>query len=259
MSLPMIMHSFSFLPSIGKVKERNLWELGVLSWRDFLSRNHIKGISPYKKALLNKILGEALNALYDGRAEFFKGFKDSWRLFDYFREEALYVDVEVDGLRNPTVVSFSDGEFVKSFVKGLNLDAYLLQEVVDHYKLLVTFNGSGFDIPLLSSLGLNLSRIVHIDLRAVAMSLGFSEGLKSLESFIGVTRDYGFDGKIKHGDPSLLWRTWLVTRDYYYLDILIKYNQDDTIILSTLANKMIKELWSRTFSSQFLLSPQSLS
>ncbi|HNU35955.1 MAG TPA: hypothetical protein PKJ15_05095 [Methanomassiliicoccales archaeon] len=55
----MIRRTFLLLPGIGQLKERRLWETGVLSWEEFLERRHPAGISIQRKEDLDQELGRA--------------------------------------------------------------------------------------------------------------------------------------------------------------------------------------------------------
>ena len=55
----MIRRTFLLLPGIGQLKERRLWESGVLSWEEFFERRHLTGISVQRKECLDQELGTA--------------------------------------------------------------------------------------------------------------------------------------------------------------------------------------------------------
>lgn len=46
-------------------------------------------------------------------------------------------------------------------------------------------------------------------------------------------------------DAAELWRTFRATGDEYYLDLLVKYNEEDIINLKPLADFAVKGLWDR--------------
>ena len=49
---------------------------------------------------------------------------EHWRLYDWFREQAVFLDIETTGLGRDssiTVVGLSDGYETKTMIKGINL------------------------------------------------------------------------------------------------------------------------------------------
>ena len=79
------------------------------------------------------------------------------------------------------------------FVNGINLDQF--PAYVAQFPLLVTFNGSQFDVPFLRA-HFPEARLdqAHIDLRFVLRSLGYRGGLKAIERNLGLTRDAAIQG-----------------------------------------------------------------
>ena len=67
----MIRRTFLLLPGIGQLKERRLWETGVLSWEEFLERRHLAGVSVQRKEGLDQELGVAKEFWDRGRTEYF--------------------------------------------------------------------------------------------------------------------------------------------------------------------------------------------
>ena len=99
--------------------------------------------------------------------------------------------------------------------------------------MLVTFNGSQFDLPVLQAFfGGRPFRQTHIDLRFVLARLGFKGGLKKIEPRFGLNRPpdlAGLDGY----DAVLLWER--VRRgDRVARDLLLRYNQEDVVNLESL-------------------------
>jgi uncharacterized protein YprB with RNaseH-like and TPR domain len=75
-----------------------------------------------------------------------------------------------------TTIAVYDGTSIFTYVQGQNLDQF--KEDIQKYKVLVTYNGKCFDVPFLqSSFGIKVNQ-VHIDLRYVLKSLGYTGGLK---------------------------------------------------------------------------------
>ena len=79
-----------------------------------------------------------------------------------------------------TVIGALGGGKLALFVNGINLDQF--PAYVAQFPLLVTFNGSQFDVPFLRA-HFPQARLdqAHIDLRFVLASLGYRGGLKAVE------------------------------------------------------------------------------
>lgn len=98
---------------------------------------------------------------------------------------------------------------------------------------LVTFNGSGFDIPVIRRcMRVNLlDDFAHSDLMHVCRKRGLKGGLKRIEAHIGIARDtVGMSGF----DAPRLWRRYEDEHDQRALELLLHYNQEDIINLSVI-------------------------
>ncbi|MEM4263904.1 MAG: ribonuclease H-like domain-containing protein [Candidatus Woesearchaeota archaeon] len=236
----MIRESFIFLDKIGKRAEQNIWKQGISCWNDFLDKESIKGISKKRKELFDLQLLEARRKLLQDDSEYFARLfpkTEHWRLYEHFRDEALFLDIE----GNISVIGLYDGYETKTLVRGFNFDKRLLESIVSNYKILITFNGSGFDLPLLKGY---FNFIPHIDLRFVCKKIGLEGGLEIIERKLKVKRaEDTFKDDI---DIAFLWRRWWMTGERKYIDLLVKYNEEDIINLKQIADFVIKELWKKT-------------
>lgn len=238
----MIRESFIFLDKIGKKAEQNIWKQGISCWNDFLDKESIKGISKKRKSYFDLQLLEAKRKLLQDDAEYFaKLFPKSehWRLYEHFRDEALFLDIE----GNVSVIGLYDGYETKTLVRGFNFDKRLLEKIVSKYKILVTFNGSSFDLPLLKDYFNFNPKVPHIDLRFACKKIGLEGGLEIIERKLKVKRaEDTFKDDI---DIAFLWRRWWMTGERKYIELLVKYNEEDIINLKPIANFVIKELWKK--------------
>jgi len=244
----MIRSSFVFLPGIGKKKEAGIWRQGIRSWDDFIRKTRVQGISRARKAYYNRLIERARRELYAGNSSFFSGklsSAESWRLYDFFRDECVYLDIEVTGVSRQdeiVMVGLYDGIDTKIMIRGINLGYRELQKELARYKLLVTFNGASFDLPFLyRKEPLLVPPIPHVDLRHVCRKVGLSGGLKTVEHSLGITRNSmirSFNG----GDALTLWRMYRATGDSYYLDLLVEYNEDDVISLKQIMEHASRKL-----------------
>ena len=135
---------------------------------------------------------------------------EHWRLFRQFRPRTAYLDIETTGKVWPgllvTVVGLYDGQNMRQFVQGFNLQEF--PQALASFDLLVTFNGTQFDLPVLKAYfpGLNLPP-AHVDLRFLMARLGFKGGLKKIEPRFGIRRPKavnGMDGYM----AVLLWQRY---------------------------------------------------
>lgn len=254
----MIQNSFIFLDKISYATEKKLWQSKILHWDDFVSAKQIAGIGLQRKIFCNQQILHAKNILAQQDAvALSKIFLQSehWRLYDFFKDEACYVDIETSGYYGDiTVLGIYDGKETMTFVKGRNLDMMIVGKLLRRYKIIVSFNGSSFDVPVINRYYPHtVPDVIHIDLRHVLAKLGFSGGLKNIEKQLGIVRREevcNFNGN----DAVYLWNMYKATGKEQYLELLVKYNEEDTINLKPLAEFAYKEMKRRIFDSVFSIS-----
>jgi uncharacterized protein len=242
----MLEHTFIHLPDYGPRRERRLWSKGVLTWDDFLDRF---GSSPYHRSLSSRI-ASSKTALSNCDAHFFAQHiprEEMWRCFPHF-DSIAYLDIETTGLSPKTdyltVVGIYDGNETKSYTHGQNLPE--LKHELEKYDVIVTFNGSMFDVPFLRSRipGLKVPPI-HIDLRFLLASLDVRGGLKKIEQQFGISREDDLKGMNGYG-AVLLWQEYIKRGDKKALDKLVRYNAADIVNLKTLMEWAYAEKKKRT-------------
>lgn len=244
----MIEHTFQMLPSFGAKKEKNLWESGILNWDDFLSADSIGCVKPSLKEKSDPIIMQASEMLRDedtyGLSELIPK-SEHWRMYDRFKDDAAYLDIETDGLSRDalvTVVTVHRKNKTYTLTEGFDLDSESLSEALDGSKLLVTFNGSCFDVPVLRNSFPEVDfDIPQYDLRFASRKVGFKGGLKPLEIELGIHRSED----IIDVDGSMavhLWHQWKRHGDEDALNILQEYNRADTINLEYIAGVIYGKL-----------------
>jgi hypothetical protein len=237
----MIRSTFSILNGIGEKLERRLWGEGLLTWEDFLSSPAPEFISPERKGQFDAVLSDCLRELSTRNSKYFRGVvkgREHWRLFDSFRGEAVCLDIETNGFQPDsggyvTMVGLYDGFDYKCLVRGNGLTPDDLLREVSGYKYLITFFGSGFDLPFIKrSLGVDIDQ-PHFDLCFGARRLGLRGGLKKLEARMGFRRDEAVSGMDGY-DAVLLWEKFRRGSEEA-LDLLVRYNREDTVNLMGIA------------------------
>ena len=251
----MIRNTYLFLPKIKHKKEQNIWEQGIKDWEDFLN-NQVKGISKKSKAFYNRKLIEAKEALNKENSTYFIDklpSTETWRLYNFFKDEAVFLDIETSSSTSIesylTVIGLFDGYDTKIMVNGVNLNISALSKELRKYKLLITFNGSSFDIPYLNKKypGL-IPRIPHIDLRHLCNKIGLKGGLKHIEKQLGIKRNLIIE-RLYGGDALKLWHMYRGSGDKYYLNLLVEYNEEDVINLKKITDYVVEKLYKKITAS----------
>lgn len=257
----MLTSSFIVLPGVGPVTERRWWQEGVFDWRSFLDRPSIAGLSEHRKIWYDEELRD-VQSLMEKR--YFHVFgsrlprREHWRLYETCRSRIGYLDIETTGTSpesgEVTVVGLHRAGKTASLVHGENLTPDRLQDELDHCDLLVTFFGSVFDVPYLSTKFPTLRfPTLHFDLCFAARRLALRGGLKHIEQEMGIDRDTtvrGLDGL----DAVRLWFQWR-SGDVIARETLLSYNRADTENLVPLADRVYEDMVSRFGPSSITLHP----
>jgi uncharacterized protein YprB with RNaseH-like and TPR domain len=221
----MLRHTYLHVPGVGERRERDLWLRGFTDWEAF-RRGHPAG--SWRELILAH--------LDDGRAARELPRREAWRLANEFPGRTLYLDIETTGLSfegdSVTCVGVSDGTSTRAFVRGRDLDRF--PEALDGVELLVTYNGSSFDLPILKNAfpDVDFDRFHHIDLRFPLHRLGVKGGLKGAEKQLGIGRVEALNG-VDGYMAVLLWqahRAGAATA----LDTLLRYCLEDVVNLKPL-------------------------
>lgn len=236
-------NTFIAVEGIGEATERRLWETGVTHWDEFDAT--APGIGPTKADRIHSFIDTARDRLAARDAAFFDATlptASQWRLYENFRTETCYFDIETTGLdpdRNDvTVVSFYDGAETTTLVQGRDLTTDRLEQTLDDVSLLVSFNGKRFDVPFLErNFDLTID-LPHLDLMYPCRRLDLTGGLKTIEQELGIDRDRP---DLSGRDAVRLWRTY-ERGDQSALETLISYNREDTRNLASLVDHVTSSL-----------------
>lgn len=235
----MITSTFCMLPGIGDRSERRFWRKGVSTWDRFLATRVIQGISAARKALFDDRIAEAQEHVTRGDSRYFAKAlspRHQWRLYEWLRERALYLDIETDSFGQITVVGLYGLGSYTALVRNESLGLIRLREELSRYDLLITFCGSTFDLPMLRAHFPDLPlELPHIDLCGLGRQLGYRGGLKAIERTMGIERVealQGFSGQ----DAVRQWNRWRHQRDADARRLLLAYNEADCMNLQPLAD-----------------------
>jgi hypothetical protein len=242
----MIRNSFIFLDRISRNSEKNIWNQGISDWDKFLEKENIKGISRLRKSRYDRQIKDAGKHLFDYNSSFFTNIlpsTETWRLYDHFKDDCVFLDIETGNhYGNITVVGLFDGYDTKTFVRNINLNAEDLKKELEKYKLIVTFNGSSFDLPIINRyFNKVLPYVPHIDLRHCCSRLGLKGGLKIIEKQLGISRPDHLS-TLNGEDAVWLWHAYNASGDRKYLNTLISYNEEDIVNLKPLMNHCYRGL-----------------
>ena len=241
--------SFIFLPGVRSTTEHNIWKQGISDWTSFLSADNITGFSWKAKRRHDMMITMAQAAVDRRDAAWFAEHwpvQDTWRLFDVFSEDALYLDIETDGGRTITMIGMYIRDTFVGQILGKNMNKGVFVEMLRHAKMLVTFNGLSFDWPMLSKFfGIKMLGLPHVDLRHVCSKIGLNGGLKNIEKTLGISRGDGVE-HATGADAVLMYELYRRQKREEYLEHLIRYNQYDTENLALLAQHVIPALWELT-------------
>jgi hypothetical protein len=158
----------------------------VAAWSDLAGRTS-PILNGRTDALLRAAIEEAADALerrdVDRLAATLPA-AEHWRLFDAFEEDAVYLDIEtgddVWGRESISAIGFLDRNGPRLLLAGRDLHRF--PELARDWRLLVTFNGLSFDVPVLRRAFPDwVPPPCHIDLRHLLARLGHHGGLKRIE------------------------------------------------------------------------------
>lgn len=236
--MDLLKRTYQHIDGIGPKKEKLLWEEGVNDWQDAMDNIDYYAMP---KSIKDALKIELPKSIYNYNSKnynyFIKKLPNSilYRLYPILINETLFLDIETTGIKPPnahiTVIGCYDGREMKVFVHGINEREFL--DYIKDYSIVVTFNGSCFDIPFLERYFKTSIECAQIDLRFLLKDLGYSGGLKKIEREAGLSRGNDMEGVTGY-TAVLLWNYYKETKDKTAIDSLIHYNLLDTINLEHL-------------------------
>ena len=238
----MLTATFSLFRGLSESAEGRLWQSGVFSWDQFMLHGD-ECFSPQKTAAVRDQIPEAHAALSAGLADWFinrlKGAARA-RIYPHFRDGIRFLDIETTGLgqNDPiTTIAVYDGFQLRVFIEGVNLHEF--PQALKGAALLVTFNGSRFDLPRLRRrFNIDLA-YPHLDLLPVVKSLGYHGGLKACEVKMRLRRQVKED--LNGADAVQLWNRYSCHGDCDALRLLTAYNCQDVLSLESILVKIYNQ------------------
>lgn len=243
----MLTRTFLHFPQVGERRERALWLFGFCDWHAI-----VRSVAPSPwRHLWDEWQREAemsLRAYEVGDATYFAGRLPKsawWRAIPDFAHRAVFLDVETDGTHRITVLGIADGEGYRAFVRGQD-DWDEARERLESAKMLVTYGGSHFDLPVLRANFPDWQLPpLHLDLCPLLRRLGLRGGLKAVERQVGLSRSPETDG-LNGWDAVHLWWRYVDYNDERALATLLRYNREDVVHLSPLLALVYERLWEQT-------------
>ncbi|NOY79883.1 MAG: ribonuclease H-like domain-containing protein [Kiritimatiellaeota bacterium] len=240
--------AFLHLPGIGPVRAACLRRTG-LGWRELvrIPTPPIPEIPAGTWSGVRRRLAHDIAALDRGDVRALSRAlhtEERWRLLADFCDSLTFFDIETTGLSwdgEVTVAGCRHRGELRTFVRGRDLDEFL-DVLAGDVTLLVSFNGSSFDVPWVERL-FHLPELpcAHVDLRWICHHAGLSGGLKTIERVLGVQRPpdlVGVDGS----EAVWLWQRWISVGDAAALERLIRYCAADVLGLVAVTGAVLERL-----------------
>lgn len=248
-----ITSTFCHLRGIGPDREQALWKSGVATWDDFE-----KKYRPQRSLFAGDVGGNAIlrelelsrKALDEGQLEYFAEKlpkREHYRLAYAFPQDTVFLDIETTGLSRYydyiTLVGLSQG--TSHYVHLRGCDPRPLIDAINSAKIVVTFNGSLFDLPfLIQEFGALRIPKVHVDLRFLVRRIGLKGGQKEIEERLSLKRPAEV-ADIRGDSAPVLWHRFR-RGDEDALRKLILYNHSDVhgmkAIFDIVAGRLIRRL-----------------
>jgi uncharacterized protein YprB with RNaseH-like and TPR domain len=244
------------LPGIGPRKEKTLWDIGIVSWDDFSSASKLPGIGKKRIISLQEFSSRITRLLEEDNMKALCEMmpsRERWRLLRNWNDRFAAIDVEsirIDGTSKPVCISIKRGnKDCVTLIRGDDLCWRNLKDALEGIDFLVTFNGSSFDLPLLTQNGYALGQASHLDLRRFAIRAGLNGGLKQIERKLGKSRPRELEFATEE-QVSYLWRIWEEKGSKNAIDLLIRYNQQDAESLVYIARYIYDRLSEMTIGGR---------
>ena len=243
----LLRRSFLHLPGINAPEEAKLWAEGISDWKDLIRHIPVQ-LDLYRKrgSALQSAVEASEEALADRDIAFFAKRlpkRELYRVAASFPENCVFLDIESTGLSTyydrVTLVGWSVGSTYTALVDPGRIEQ--LERDLHEHSIIVTFNGSLFDLPFLAkSFKTDWSGLFHVDLRYLAKRVGLTGGQKKIEVEIGLTREGSLEG-IAGAEAVALWFDYK-EGDLNALRDLVRYNHADIEGMKFLFEEVIRRV-----------------
>ena len=242
----MIDRCFTHCPGVGPETDRMLRLRGFHNWEQCIRNRNILPLGESRKSSFIMSLEESMSAMHDNDIGFFvKKFpvREHWRILATWFEDATFFDIETTGLSRyysecSVITAYSQGE-MHLFLYDENLDGFL--DLVSGSRLLVSFNGTCFDLPFLEkTFSIPEIDCPHVDLRWVAYHCGMRGGLKTIERKMNYTRPEEIADITGFEAVDLFYR-WQ-GGETRAMELLAGYCMADTVSTMLIAEKIMKKM-----------------
>ena len=231
------------LPHVGPKREVRLRAAGCGTWSDVVAADNPLRLAPERWAETAAAARKCLEALATDDPRPLTAAlatREHWRILHHWFDQASFFDIETSGLEpesEVTLVTCLHRGDLRVFLKGENLDDFLA--LLEEVKLLVSFNGTGFDVPRIED-RFHVPQIpcAHVDLRWLCHHRGWRGGLKAIERQLGLARPADLLG-LGGEEAVWLWRLWAEKRDAAARRTLERYCAADTVALRRLAADLL--------------------
>ena len=241
--------TFQHLPGISEKREAELWENGLHDWHDLRSvipeqfelyRGNPKSIDAELQRSEDALVAEDFSFFADRLPK-----RELHRVATSFPARCVFLDIETTGLSSyydvVTLVGWSVGGEYFAEVAPKNIGRLI--KALDRNSIVVTFNGSLFDLPFLNKhFGIDWSKYLHIDLRYLAKRVDLTGGQKKIESQLNLERDNSV-GDVDGAEAVTLWFDYK-EGDNEALKRLIRYNHADVEGMKRIFEEAISRLYS---------------
>lgn len=239
MSQPSLLEStFIHAPGIGRGTELRLWQEGATDWQRYLEGGDSQwSLTLVQREALTPVVEESVQRLEEEDFGWFEkrlSAGDHWRAIPAFGHRLAFVDIETTGGNEPedlTMIGVYDGYRMRQYVRGQNLKEF--PEALEEAAILVTFFGTGFDLPFIRRTFPKLKMPqMHVDLCYLFRKLGYRGGLKKIEAELGIGRTSATTG-LSGMDAVRLWFEYQ-GGNRHSLEVLLTYNAEDVRNMSEL-------------------------
>jgi uncharacterized protein YprB with RNaseH-like and TPR domain/predicted nuclease with RNAse H fold/dephospho-CoA kinase len=243
-----LVSTFQHFKGITPHKEHKLWESGIVNWDD-LEEKYFKQLSFFyfeDHHELIKALNDSRKALKKGDVGFFVRSlprNEYYRIATSFQKHTMFLDIETTGLSKYydkiTLVGWSIGDSYDVYIRGEDSKKFL--DAISTAKVIVTFNGSLFDLPFIHRDFPELKMPqCHIDLRFLSKRVGLDGGQKLIEKKLKLRRANDI-ADIEGEEAALLWYQYR-WGDSSALQKLIFYNRADIEGMKKIFDEVITRL-----------------